>query len=371
MRSKLTIQDIARLAGVSKATVSRVINQKANVDPATRERVLRIINEKGFVPSITASGLAGGKSRLIGVLSPPLTWPFVPEIMRGVAEVMDASSYEIVLYSINPQRSHGDALDRIIGMRLTSGLLVILPGQLTRHLTDLRDHGLPIVVIDDQGPLIDLPWVGIDNRKSAYQATRHLIELGHRRIAHIEGPPDFRVTIERRGGYKQALLEAGITPDPRLMLSGNFVLEGGQDCAETLFSLDAGERPTAIFSANDYMAYGVMEAATRRGIRIPEDLALVGFDDTLLSAYIKPTLTTVSQPFYEMGNTAVELLLSYVDPHIAQNVSLNGKQQNDTKPQSLLSSAKGGVDEPVRYQLPTRLIVRESCGAKQRISLSG
>lgn len=366
MRSKLTIQDIARLAGVSKATVSRVINQKTNVDPETRERVLRVINEKGFVPSITASGLAGGKSRLIGVLAPPFTWPFVPEIMRGVAEVLDISSYEMVLYSINPQRSHGDALDRIIGMRITSGLLVILPGQLNRHLTDLRDHGLPIVVIDDQGPFTDLPWVGIDNRESAYQATRHLIELGHRRIAHIEGPVDHRCTAERYEGYRQALLEAGITPDPRLVVEGEFLVEGGRACGETLLSMSDSERPTAIFSANDQMAFGVLEVAAEKGIRIPEDIAIVGFDDMLISAYIKPTLTTVRQPFYEIGMTAVKLLLSFIDPQL----TYNGKQ-GDSLPQQKLPPARGDANDPIRYQLPTSLIVRESCGAGQRMALSG
>ncbi|HLI05793.1 MAG TPA: LacI family DNA-binding transcriptional regulator [Ktedonobacteraceae bacterium] len=367
MRSKLTIQDVARLAGVSKATVSRVINQKTNVNPDTRERVLRVINEKGFVPSITASGLAGKKSRLIGVLAPPFTSPFVPEIMRGVAEVMEQSAYEMVLYSINPQHRHGDALDRIIGMRLTAGLLVILPGQLSRHLTDMHDHGLPIVVIDDQGPFIDLPWIGIDNRNSAYQATRHLIKLGHRRIAHLEGPTSHRCTAERYEGYVQALLEANITPDPRLVVQGEFLVEGGRACGETLFSMSSRERPTAIFSANDQMAFGLMEVAAERGICIPDDIAIVGFDDMPLSAYIRPTLTTVRQPFYEMGRVAIELLLCFIDSAF----STGEKAREWDIPLSLLSAIRGGMHEPIRYQLPTRLIVRESCGAKQPLPLSG
>ncbi len=370
MGSKLTISDIARLAGVSKATVSRVINQKANVDPTTRERVLRIINEKGFVPSITASGLAGGRSRLIGVLSPPFTWPFVPEIMRGVAELMEHTSYEIVLYSINPTRSHHDVLDRIIGMRLTSGLLAMLPGKLSKHLTDLRDHGLPIVVIDDQGPPVDLPWVGINNFESAYEATRHLIELGHRRIAHIQGPVDFRCTAERIEGYRQALIEVGIDPDPRLMLEGGFVTEGGSACAHKLFTLDANERPTAIFSANDQMAYGLIDVAAEYGIRVPEDVAIVGFDDELLSSYIKPALTTIRQPFYDMGKVAIELLMSFVDPQFSFPDDQTYKRAEAALiVQQLLNNREG--KEPLHCHLPTRLVVRESCGAAQHISLRG
>jgi LacI family transcriptional regulator len=364
MRSKLTIQDIARMAGVSKATVSRVINQKTNVDPVTRERVLRIINEKGFVPSITASGLAGGRSRLIGVLAPPLTWPFVPEIMRGVAEVMERTSYEIVLYSINPARGHSDVLDRILAMRLISGLLAILPGQLARHLTDLRDHGLPIVVIDDQAPLTELPWVGIDNREAAYRATRHLIELGHQRIAHIQGPLEHRCTYERYEGYSQALLEAGITPDPKLVLVGGFVVEGGITCAETLFSMNPREQPSAIFAGNDPMAYGIMDVAEKHGIRIPDDVAIIGFDDMPLSAYIKPGLTTVSQPFNAIGETAVELLLSFVDPQFTFPNS------QITQPSALVA-VQNEEQAPLRFQLPTRLVVRESCGATQQLAMSG
>jgi LacI family transcriptional regulator len=362
MRSKLTIQDIARMAGVSKATVSRVINQKTNVDPVTRERVTRIINEKGFVPSITASGLAGGRSRLIGVLAPPLTWPFVPEIMRGVAEVMERTSYEIVLYSINPNRGHSDVLDRILAMRLISGMLAILPGQLARHLTDLRDHGLPLVVIDDQGPLIDLPWVGIDNREAAYRATRHLIELGHRRIAHIQGPLEHRCTDERFEGYSQALQEAGIPLDPKLVLVGGFVIEGGRDCAESLFALSPSEQPSAIFSSNDLMAYGIIDVAEKHGIRIPDDVAIMGFDDMPLSAYIKPGLTTISQPFNAIGETAVELLLSFVDPQFTFPDAAIAQP-------SALAEIQSEVQLPIRCQLPTRLVVRESCGAAQPASL--
>jgi LacI family transcriptional regulator len=370
MGSKLTISDIARLAGVSKATVSRVINQKTNVDPVTRERVLRVINEKGFVPSITASGLAGGRSRLIGVLTLPFTQPFVPEIMRGVAELMEHTSYEIVLYSINPTSAHTDVLDRIIGMRLTSGLLAIMPRKMGKHLSDLRDHGLPVVVIDDQGPLIDLPWVGIDNRESAYQATRHLIELGHRRIAHVEGPVDFRCTDERYDGYQQALLDAGITPEPELLFKSDFTTEGGREIAEQIFALDESERPSAIFSANDNMAYGILDVAGEYSIRVPEDVAIVGFDDMPLSRYMRPALTTIRQPFYDIGKVAIELLLSFVDPQFSLPEDQTYKRVEAARiVQQLLNDREG--QQPLHCQLPTRLVVRDSCGAAQHISLNG
>src|SRR5579883_719725 len=183
--------NIARLAGVSTATVSRVLNQKPDVDPATRERILRIMEEQGFVPSITASGLASGRSRLIGVLVASFTWPLIPDIIHGVAEVVERSSYELVLYSINDSSRESDKwemIDHILATKLTSGLLAIMPGQSSRHIARLHSYGFPVVIVDDEDPPASAPWVGVDNRGGAYAAVRHLLRLGHRRIAHIQGP---------------------------------------------------------------------------------------------------------------------------------------------------------------------------------------
>src|SRR5215469_8627501 len=227
MQDKLTINDIARLAGVSKATVSRVLNQNPTVDAELSERVKRIIEAYGFVPNVTARGLAGGRTRLIGVLAPPLTWPAVPEILRGVAEYIEDTAYEVVLYSITFERDHADVLDRILALRMVSGLLAILPGKLARHLIDHSQHGLPLVMIDDQEEPSNIPWVGIDNRSSAYAATRYLLDLGHRRIAHLLGPTSYYCVMERYQGYCQALREVAITPDPALVLQGEFDAPAG------------------------------------------------------------------------------------------------------------------------------------------------
>ncbi|GCE50074.1 LacI family transcriptional regulator [Thermosporothrix hazakensis] len=337
---KLTIQDIARLAGVSKATVSRVLNHRPSVNPSLRERVLRTIHEYGFIPNATATGLASGHTRLLGVLAPPLTWPAIPEIMRGVAEYIEGSPYEIVLYSISFERNHSDVLDRILSMSMVSGLLAILPGGLGRYLYQRFHLGLPLVVIDDQKVPAQVPRVGIDNVNSAYTATRYLLELGHRRIAHIQGPLHYLCSQERYQGYCRALEEAGITPDPNLLLQGSFEVESGQRCAETLFSRPRNAWPTAIFSANDQMAYGVMDVAERLGVRIPEDVSLVGFDDNMLSSHLRPPLTTVHQPFSDMGFKAVELLLNMLD-------SQHSKQQEECS---------------IHLQLPTQLCIRKSSG---------
>jgi LacI family transcriptional regulator len=192
MPGKATIRDIAKLAGVSTTTISRVLNNKPDVDPATRERVLRIVEEQQFVPSLTASGLPNGRSRLIGVLIPSLTWPLIPQLMQGLGEVVGRTSYELILYSVtdvNHEKDHSDVIDRIVGTRLAAGLLAVFPGPSAKHLAELHSRDFPVVLIDDQGiPPEGTPWIGADNRVGAYEATRHLIRLGHRRIAHIQGP---------------------------------------------------------------------------------------------------------------------------------------------------------------------------------------
>lgn len=363
MQEKLTIQDIARLAGVSKATVSRVLNRNASVAPELSKRVMRIVQEYDFVPNVTATGLAGGKTRLVGVLAPPLTWPSVPEIMRGVAEYIEHTSYEIILYSINFEGgNHAAVLERILSMRMTAGLLAILPGELSPHLAVRFHRGLPMVLIDDQEKPLDIPWVGIDNTSSAYEATRYLLELGHRRIAYIQGPQHYSCSLERYHGYNQALQDAGVTPDPALVFRGRFDLPSGRECAAQLFSMERRDWPSAIFAGNDQMAYGVLEVAEQQGIRIPEDIALVGFDDNPLSAHMRPPLTTMRQPFSEMGSKAIELLLTMIDP--AHRLNKEQRRGDDQQGGEHLLKP-GRTDRPVRVELPTRLVVRSSSSTLQ------
>lgn len=359
MNQKLTIQDIAKLAGVSKATVSRVLNHKPTVDPLIRERVMKIVNERGFVPSITATVLRGGRTQLIGVLAPPLTWPFVAEIMLGVAEVTDRTSYEVVLYTISPARNHSDVLDRILAMKLSTGLLAIMPGQLGSHLDHLYKQGVPIVTIEDQVAPTQTPWIGIDNVSSAYEATRYLLSLGHRRIGHILGPANYLCTRERYDGFCRAQRDVGIEPDPELVWQGDFAPSGGRECAEIIFSLPREQWPDALFIANDQTAFGLMEVAAQYGVRIPEDLAIMGFDDMPIAAFAKPGLTTIRQPHREMGEQACELLLSMIDP---TNYSFTRHAEE------AFSGTEEDSDRHVRVLLPTKLVVRESCGARQSVS---
>jgi LacI family transcriptional regulator len=372
MPKKCTIDDIARLAGVSRTTVSRVLNHKPDVDSATRERILRIIEEQNFVPSTTASGLAGGRSRLIGILIPAWTWPLIPDLTPGIVEVIKQTPYELVLYSINDEdieRDRSEVIDRLLASQLTAGLLAIFPAHVSQHLTRLYKQGFPIVIIDDQEVQIT-PWVGADNTTGAYDAVRHLITLGHRRIAHIQGPSEYLVSHDRYNGYRQALLEAGITPDPALVLEGDFLAPTGRTCAGKFFELPPEIRPTAIFAGSDQMAYGVLAAAEEYGLSIPQDIALVGFDDDAPSVHTSPALTTVRQPYMEMGQRGIELLLSMLD---TPGTHPRGKGFS-SKIVGTAKEAGGGISppgaQPIRIQLPTSLVVRESCGANYQSSIS-
>ncbi len=369
MAEKITIRDIARFAGVSKATVSRVLNQKPDVDPTTRERILRIIEEQAFLPSITASRLAGGRSRLIGVLIPSLTWPLIPEIMRGVSELVIQSPYELLLYSITREqdrneKDQGDVIDHILATGLAAGLLAVFPGQSVQHLARLHEQDFPIVMIDDQREPTSIPRVSADNSIGGYAATRYLLQLGHRRIAHIQGPLKYLVSHERYEGYCKALHEAGISPDPALVLEGDFMPEGGRACWRKLLALE--DRPTAVFAANDQMAYGMLAAAEEYGLRVPEDVSLVGFDDIPLSAHTRPALTTVRQPFYEMGQLAIALLLSLLESPRPLN---NGRYPSSMQTHASLWPVK--QNEPMRLQLATKLVVRATCSAPQSLSALG
>jgi LacI family transcriptional regulator len=366
MPEKLTIQDIARLAGVSKATVSRVLNHNPSVDPELRRRVARIIQATDFVPNVTAIGLAGGRTRMIGVLAPPLTWPGLPEITRGIAEYTAETSYEIVLYSINDARNHSDVLDRILAMRMVAGLVAILPGELFQHLADRFQHGLPLVLIDDQHEPTSLPWVGIDNLASGYTATTYLLAQGHRRIAHILGPQRYHCARERYQGYCQALQEAGIAPDPTLAQQGDFEVAGGRQCAATLFARDQREWPTAIFAANDQMAYGVLEVADRLEIRVPDDVAVIGFDDTIQSAYMRPPLTTVHQPYTAMGYADGKMLLTMIDPqHHADSHHERGPELSE--PSTVQAVATEAQTQHI--QLPISLTIRASGATPRDLAL--
>jgi LacI family transcriptional regulator len=365
MKKKLTIVDIARMAGVSKSTVSRVLNQHARVDAETRKHVLRVIAEHDFAPSLNAKGLKG-QSQLIGMLVPALSWSLILEIIQGIGLVVENSAYELILYNFSTFKDFGNVVDRVVATKLAAGLLAMIHTQSPAHLIELHQQGVPVVLVNTIGLRTELPLVVADNYGGAYQAVHYLTGLGHKRIGYINGATEFPYSHDRYRGYCDALQDAGLHPDPLLKQQGSSEVTSGRVCAEALLSLD--KPPTAIFAANDDMAYGVLDVAKVRGLRVPENLSVIGFDDIAPSASTHPALTTIRQPFREMGQCAVELLLSLLDPQYTFSDDWK-KFAINYQPVASATREKDG-EAPMQIQLPTELIVRESCGVAPTVPSS-
>lgn len=350
---RLALQSSPRSVAAVHRQVTAIAREQG-WNPPSYARVRQIM--QSFIPSMAAAGLASGRRPLIGMLIPSFSWPLIPELMRGVADVLEDTSYELVLYSIKDtdrEQDHSEVINRVLATQLTAGVLAVFPGTASHDLTRLYNQGFPVVIVDDQR-VQTTPWISIDNLTGAYMAVKHLIRLGHRRIAHIAGPPAYRASHERYEGYRKALHEFGIAPDPELTLEGDFMPPSGRACAAQLFALPSEKRPTAIFAATDQMAYGVISAAEEYGLSIPHDIALVGFDDDTPSAHVYPPLTTVRQPYYEMGEQGLKLLLSLLDTPTPRNNVSSSKRS---------AQQAGEETPPARILLQTTLVVRASCGA--------
>jgi LacI family transcriptional regulator len=319
----MTIRDIAELAGVSIATVSRAVNGRGDVSEETRTLVRRIAREHGYTASRDARGLSTGRTGLIGVTLPMIHPTYFSSIVASVAEALDEHDMRIVLCPTLHQHDREISLIQRLMHGTTDGAILVLPEESGSELRDLARQGYRYVVVDpsDQ-PDEDIPAVSAAHSAGADQAVRHLIGLGHRRIAAITGPRGRMATEERLRGYYAAMAGAGVLPDAHLVAESNFKVEGGFDSAARL--LGAPDPPTAIFAFNDPMAIGAMRAARSRGFRIPEDVSIVGFDDTNEAQFVTPGLTTVRQPLAEMGRMAASLLVRLLEnqAHVTLHLEL-------------------------------------------------
>lgn len=308
MATRVTIKEIAGLAGVSIATVSRVVNGRADVSEETRELVQRIVREHGYTANRSARGLSAGRTGLIGVLVPLVHPAYFSGIVAGAAEALYERDMRLVL---SPTRHEHDRevslVDRLMH-GVADGALLVLPEESSAELEELLLQGHRFVVVDPRSPLPEsVPSVSAAHASGADQAMQHLLGLGHRRIAAVTGPRGWVATEDRRRGYHAALASAGIMPAPELEVdAGSWEIAAGTRATERLLSL--AERPTAVFAFNDNLAVGAIRAARGRGLAVPGDLSIVGFDDVEHATVITPELTTVRQPLEEMGRMAVTLL---------------------------------------------------------------
>jgi len=342
-REKLTIRDIARMANVSHTTVSRVLNHDPRVRDKTRKRILQIVTELGYKPDARARQLVMRRSNLIGLVVQDISNPFYAELARGIEDKAHQEGYNIVFCSTDnkPER-----MDRYVHVMLGVGVDGFIFASARLHepvIEKLIDEKFPLVLVNRKLRGEGFNYVVLNNFQGAYEVTKHLIDLGYRKIAIVDGPSNVSTGLDRLRGYQRALKDHGIDIDQDYVVQGPFARVTGYDGTRSLLKIR--NRPEAIFAGSDDMAMGVIDAAEEMGFGIPDDLALVGFDDTEFASNQRVRLTTVSQRQYEMGSLGVQILVDHIQR----------KEMNYTH----------------KVVLEPRLVVRESCGKRLRAEREG
>lgn len=312
-RRRPTMKDVAEHAGVSVSTVSYVLNDSGPVAPERRNRVLDAIRVLEYSPNESARSLKRRSASTIGMVVPDLTNQFFAMVTEGVQKAASARDVLVVLVVPDaidaPEENQGKLLrsQRVDGVVYLSGT-----GSMPASIYELARSG-PVVLVDEQIPSLELPAVVCDSRKGAREIAKHVLDLGHRRIAVLGGPPALWTAQQRLAGYREALAGAGIDPDSVPVSAGDYHQASGTAGAERALAGPPGERPTALLCANDLMAIGAMEYCRAAGLRIPEDVSVVGFDDLPISALLTPRLTTVRQPAHDMGHRAATVLFDLLE----------------------------------------------------------
>ena len=329
-----TIRDVAKLAGVSSITVSRVINNSGYVSKATRERVEKAIKELNYVPNTLATSFRSNRTYTIALVVPDVTNPFWTTVARGVEDVAAEKDYSVILCNTDEDSAKESRYIEILLRRQVDGILIAPATDDGERLLPIRSQETPCVILDREVKHFNADVVRCDSVAGSRELTQHLLDIGHRRIAMISGPATVSTAEDRVEGYRRALQERGLTVDENLVKRGEYKQSSGYRLMREVMT--DGLSPSAVFAANNFIAVGVMEAIREAGLRVPEDIALVCFDDLPQASLIYPFLTIVAQPAYEIGTTSAELLLE----------QLTGKTQRKER----------------AVVLETELIIRESCG---------
>jgi LacI family transcriptional regulator len=331
-----TIKDVAKRAGVAPITASRVINASGYVSESTRQRVEAAIEELGYVPNRIARSLRSKQTHTLALVLTDITNPFWTTVARGVEDVANGDGFSVILCNTDESEAKEHSYVRVLLQKQVDGFLLVPAHSDARSVTLIRKQEVPLVILDRTVPA-RVDTVRSDSEGGAYQLTRHLLELGHRRIAMLGGPREVSTAVDRVHGYRRALSEAKIPPDERMVIYGAYTQEGGYAMSERV--LELSPRPTALFAANNFIAIGAFRALREAGLQVPLDVSLVAFDDLPPTFSMQPFLTVAAQHAYEMGQTATRLLLK-----------------------RLAEEAPGVPQEIV---LPTDLVVRRSSAAKR------
>lgn len=304
----ITIKDVAKKSGVSVATVSRILNGLEGYSPETKQHVLKVIEELGYKRNAIARGLATKTTRTIGVLIPDVSTNFHGEILRGIEDTAHTNTYSVVLCNAGHIGSRTPEYLRVLEERQVDAIIIVsinITDEIYNILCVLK---IPYILVSTNSNKFNVPYVKVDDEKAAYTATKYLIEKGHNNIAMIAGSEDDLIAgTTRVMGYKKALLDSGINIDNSLIKYGSFSYDSGIQCMNEF--LTENKSFTAVFAASDDMAVGVLNVAYKNNIRVPDDLSVVGYDNTQTAAMAIPPLTTVGQPLYDLGKESIEKIL--------------------------------------------------------------
>lgn len=309
--------DVARAAGVSRTTVSFVLNDSpnTNIPEPTRQRILQAARELNYIPNIQALNLAKGRTMMIALVvrqtpEQMSADAFLGEVIRGATRHLEAEGYHLLVHAAEPGAPHNSTYGQLVRTRKVDGLIIASPLINDPEVKLLHEEGTAIV-LHGAPDTTDIASVDVDNTQGAYTAVQHLLDLGHRRIGHISNAPfSYTSSRDRLDGYRQALADAGIAYDHELVYPGEFTDASSYEPMNRL--LDLPEPPTAVFIGSDVVALGAIDAIHNRGLRIPEDISVIGFDDVLPGKYLRPALTTVHLPAYDLGRQAGEMILRII-----------------------------------------------------------
>lgn len=303
-----TISDVAKRAGVSTMTVSRVINNSGYTSQETQQRVEKAIAELGYVPNALARSLRFKQTKTIALILTDITNPFFTTLARGVEDAASENGFSVIY--CNTDESPQEEAEYLYALlqKQVDGMLLVPARSSKESVIYLRERKEPVVVLDRRIMDLNVDTVRCDSEEGAYLLTRHLLDIGHRRIAVLSGPAEASTAIDRVAGYRRAVEQAGLEVDPQMICYGQFIQESGYQMVQKVLSISP--RPTAIFAANNFISIGAYHALRDAGLHIPEDISLVTFDDLPASLVLEPFLTVVDQPAYDMGYKGTELLLA-------------------------------------------------------------